>query len=62
MDLNKLYKSCTAEKHWQTVLVNAESVSSSSFTAISPNPNHYSLSNSYLEKYFLLHLELLVNQ
>ncbi|KAJ8509524.1 hypothetical protein ONZ45_g8313 [Pleurotus djamor] len=26
MDLNKLYKECTPEKHWQTVLVNAESL------------------------------------
>ncbi|KAF8158167.1 CRAL-TRIO domain-containing protein [Crassisporium funariophilum] len=26
MDLNKLYKSCTPEKHWQTVIVNAESL------------------------------------
>ena len=27
MDLPKLYTVCTPEKHWQTVLVNAESVS-----------------------------------
>jgi hypothetical protein len=26
MDLPKLYKLCTPEKHWQTVLVNAESL------------------------------------
>jgi len=26
MDLNKLYKTCTPERHWQTVLVNAESL------------------------------------
>ncbi|KAL0961057.1 hypothetical protein HGRIS_006045 [Hohenbuehelia grisea] len=26
MDLNKLFKECTPEKHWQTVLVNAESL------------------------------------
>ncbi|CAA7261570.1 unnamed protein product [Cyclocybe aegerita] len=26
MDLPKLYKSCTPEKHWQTVIVNAESL------------------------------------
>jgi hypothetical protein len=27
MDLPKLYATCTPEKHWQSVLVNAESVS-----------------------------------
>ena len=27
VDLNKLYSHCTPERHWQTVIVNAESVS-----------------------------------
>ena len=27
VDLNKLYNHCTPERHWQTVIVNAESVS-----------------------------------
>lgn len=27
LDLPKLYTACTPEKHWQTILVNAESVS-----------------------------------
>lgn len=27
VDMNKLYNHCTPERHWQTVLVNAESVS-----------------------------------
>jgi len=26
MDLEKLYEKCTPEKHWQTLLVNAESL------------------------------------
>lgn len=26
MDLNKLYKSCTPERHWESIIVNAECV------------------------------------
>lgn len=38
MDLDKLYKSCTPERHWESILVNAECVSESILVPVTLMP------------------------
>ena len=48
MDLAKLYKVCTPQRHWETILVNAECVSG--FKMLTPAPQ--------VDFYFSLSLQL----